>query len=171
MNTDFKEKYKTKIQEFINLDSKKLIITGKKGIGKTTLSQNIIQNQDCFQILTYAKNRIDGIPEKIVLQHPIHKMEFTIGIFSQGKMQPQTDVLDTIGLSILQEALQSQNKWVLVDEIGYLELSSPKYCAMLEEVLNRKKVIAVLRKQQTVLFEKLKQRNDCLWIDLDLDEI
>ena len=101
------------------------------------------------------------------MQHPTHKIEVTIGIFSQEKMQPQKEVLDTIGVSVLEEALQSQNQWILIDEIGFLELSSPQYCARLENLFDRKKVIAVLRKQPTILFQKLQQRQDCLWIDLN----
>lgn len=55
-----------------------------------------------------------------------------------------------------------------MDEIGFLEECSPAYQAALEELFDRKRVIAALRKADTPLLCRLRRRPDCLVLDLDL---
>ena len=85
-------------------------------------------------------------------------------------MEPEAGVLDTFGVQALRDAMEGKNRWAVVDEIGFLENSSPAYCRALEELFRKKRVLAALRKADSPLLCRLRSREDCLVIDLDVLE-
>ena len=76
-------------------------------------------------------------------------------------------MLDTFGVQALRDAMEGESRWAVVDEIGFLENSSPAYCRALEELFRKKRVLAALRKADSPLLCRLRSREDCLVIDLD----
>jgi len=75
--------------------------------------------------------------------------------------------LDETGTELLRQALAASGEWVCVDEIGYLEETSPAYQRALWELFEEKRVLAALRKADTPLICRLRERTDCLVLDLD----
>ena len=54
-----------------------------------------------------------------------------------------------------------------MDEIGFLEQSSPAYQAALWELFEQKRVLAALRKADLPFLRRISGRKDCLLLDLD----
>ncbi len=58
-------------------------------------------------------------------------------------------------------------EWAAIDEIGYLETVDKAYCDALVHLMDRKQVLAVIRKQELPFLMQLVQRADAFVLDLD----
>ena len=54
-----------------------------------------------------------------------------------------------------------------MDEVGYLETTCPDYCAALLALMERKRLLAAVRKQDLPFLQALCQRPDVFCVDLD----
>lgn len=148
-----------------------MLLTGSRGAGKTTLIDALTQGCDLPGVRSYARReKPDGPPDCIFLENRRTGERRVIGRFLGGRMEPEAGVLDTFGVQALRDAMEGKNRWAVVDEIGFLENSSPAYCRALEELFRKKRVLAVLRKADSPLLCRLRSREDCLVIDLDVLE-
>lgn len=77
------------------------------------------------------------------------------------------DELRTHGISVLQKCMQDQSEWVSIDEIGYLESGCEDYLHAIRALLERKRVAAVVRKQELPFLQELCGREDVFLVDLD----
>lgn len=97
----------------------------------------------------------------------------TIGEFNpdstskENRMIPVPDGFDIHGVNVLDELMNNPSEWVFIDEIGYLESSSVQYLNKLDELLAKKRVLAVVRKQEIRHIQDIIARSDVLVIDLD----
>ena len=82
-------------------------------------------------------------------------------------MSAQVPALDGAGVGLLRRALTAPGEWVCVDEIGFLEQSSPLYQQALWQLFEHKRVLAALRKEELPFLRRLRSRGDCLLLDLD----
>lgn len=82
-------------------------------------------------------------------------------------MRPVPGNLAAFGAGALAGCAQGACPWFSMDEIGYLETSSPEYCRALLRAMGQKRLAAVVRKQDLPFLNALKSRED-VWI-LDLD--
>lgn len=82
-------------------------------------------------------------------------------------MSAQGPALDEVGVQLLRRALAAPGEWVCVDEIGFLEESSPLYQQALWQLFEHKQVLAALRKEDLPFLRRLRGRTDCLLLDLD----
>lgn len=154
-------------KSFLNSGKRHLIITGSKKSGKTTLFNAITENK-LYGITTRAvKNKC------VYLEENFSGEKIQIGIFDdsikteENKMRFVEDSFETLGKEILEKCFSMEEDWFSVDEIGYLEDSCGEYCGMLEKLLNKKRMIAVLRKQNTSLAKRILSRDDIFIIDTD----
>lgn len=83
---------------------------------------------------------------------------------TENKMRPVPEGFAE-GVLALERLAQSDSPWVGVDEIGYLETAD--YQNALLQLLERKQVLAVIRKQDTAFLQSLLSREDALVVDLD----
>lgn len=96
-----------------------------------------------------------------------------IGVFnptligSENKMQLCGNGFSEIGIKALKNALISESEWVSIDEIGYLESQSADYLNMITHIMEKKHVIAIVRKQNLPHLTKLCDRDDVFLINLD----
>ncbi|MDI6644924.1 MAG: NTPase [Methanobacteriaceae archaeon] len=154
-----------------------ILLTGNPGIGKTTV---LIQIKNHLQENGY---RIGGVccPEIREIRQRVgfkivDLMTKTEGILSHikckgprlGKYRVNLSDLDDIGTSAIYQALD-QTDFVLIDEIGPMELHSPKFRrAVLEAFESPKTVIAVIHKKSRDQFIlKLKNRGDVKIFDIN----
>lgn len=144
-----------------------LLLTGNRGAGKTTLLESLLPPGDLPGVRSFAVRQGESPPSCIVMEDRQSGERRVIGRFAEGKMQPCPEVLDTFGVSLLQKAACAPGEWAAVDEVGFLEGSSPAYCQALEQLFEKKRVVAVLRKASFPWLESLCQREDCLLLDLD----
>lgn len=82
-------------------------------------------------------------------------------------MEPVPGALDTAGAELARRVLAAPGEWSAVDEIGFLEQSSPAYQKILWRLFAEKRVLAALRKEDLPFLNRLRQREDCFVLDLD----
>jgi len=151
-------------------NKKHIIITGSRGIGKTTLLKKIItdMNTEVPGLTTWCK------PHKAVYMSlnktttPVMIGQFNPNSSSkENRMQPVPDGFNVYGVRLLDKLIHDSSEWVFIDEIGYLESSCVAYTKKLYEVFDKKRVIAVVRKQDLAFLRDICNHPDALLIDLD----
>lgn len=152
---------------FLNSDKRHIVLTGDRGIGKTTLLNKLFGGNLPAGITTYA------IPQKGVYMHKNgsdHKV--AVGIYDdsiahKNKMRPCIEAFKTFGVDLLNKLAQSDDEWVSVDEIGFLEAECQEYCNAIHSLFDKKRVVAVVRKQSLEFLQSICNRKDVFLIDLD----
>lgn len=143
-----------------------LFITGTRGAGKSTLLAALAPN--CPGITTHAEPGM-----AVFLKENGTSSQAIIGTYSpsvpgpENRMRPLPSGFSALGIPALVRCAASESAWVTIDEIGYLEAASPDYCAALEQLLDVKPVIAVVRKQDLPFLNRLLAREDAFVLDLD----
>lgn len=152
---------------FLKTQNKRhLLITGRMGIGKTTLI-----NQLCPQgsegLRTKAQ-KADGTAPRCITMEDISTGETVVcGLPGQGRMVAVASGFDQVGIPVLTRALASDASVFFMDEIGFLEWPQQAYCQALLTMFDTKTVVAVLKKEVTPLCSLLLARNDVYVLDLD----
>ena len=82
-------------------------------------------------------------------------------------MRPLREEFLRFGIPALRACMESEEEWITVDEIGYLETECPEYCEALLHLMEKKRVAAVVRKQEIPFLRSLCTRDDVFLIDLD----
>lgn len=108
----------------------------------------------------------DGKPRRVFLADRLGETRYLVGRRETGPMEPVAAGFEAAA-ALLLGAAESPCPWAAVDEIGFLESCSPGYQAALEQLFARKRVLAALRKADTPLLCRLRERPDCLVLDLD----
>ena len=144
-----------------------LLLTGGRGSGKTTLFSKLVPT-GCPGITTWA------VPQEgVYLRDNLRGETAQIGRFDpmlpgpENRMQLCEEALAMLGIPALTRCAQVEGDWVSIDEIGYLECSSPAYCSAILQLMERKRLLAVVRKQELPFLQALCGREDVFLLDLD----
>ena len=138
-----------------------LILTGSRGIGKTTLL-HALTPEGLPGVTTWVQRG-----QGVFLKENAAGETVQIGRVAPEGMRPDLDALNGFGAAALARAGQAPGEWVSVDEVGYLETGSPAYCDALRALLDQKRVLAVVRRQELPLLQELCRRPDVFCLDLD----
>ena len=65
----------------------------------------------------------------------------------ENLMQPIKDAFNSTCIAFLESLADTTAPWITVDEIGYLENTSYDYQKAFERLMNKKRIIMVVRKQ------------------------
>lgn len=156
------------IRTFQLSNRKSLLLTGSKGIGKTTLFNALTKGCTLPGVTSCAIRGEDGLPFSIELSDRLDGKSVIIGKRKAGqRMQAVQSALDGAGAAMLRSACSAKGEWAVIDEIGFLEEASDAYKKALLQLFDQKRVLAVLRKADTDLLCALRARDDCLVLDLD----
>ena len=137
-----------------------IFITGTRGVGKTALFSTF---SDSPALTTYA---VKG--EGVYLKDS--EQTVRVGVYdeslpgTENKMRPLPEGFAE-GVCALERLAQHESPWVGIDEVGYLETED--YQGALLRLLEQKRVLAVVRKQDTPFLKGLLTRKDALVADLD----
>ncbi len=147
-----------------------LLITGNKKSGKTTVLNEILKDLSSFGgIITYAI-RDDKHAPKCVMLSDINNPDINgvIAVRDEAgtSLLPMPDTFDHLGVDILCKCYQSSDELIVIDEIGFLENNALHYQNEILKCFD-KKVIATIRKELTNFTEKLTQRQDVYFVDID----
>lgn len=150
----------------------KILITGRPGVGKTTLIKKLsrlLQNAGGFytEEIRESGKRIgfkivtldgeEGILARTDLPFP----------YRVGKYYVNLKDLEEIGVRSLEGALREKNL-IIVDEIGKMELLSSKFREVVEKIFDSEKdVVATIKKSSDPFVEKIKNRNDVVIFELN----
>lgn len=160
---------KSILRSFQNSKKRHLLITGSRGIGKSTLLKEILSclgfSRDFPGFFTHA------VPKtRVEIQDSFSKKSGIIGTFSSSQMEPCLDGFLEIGIPAVLHAASisiEEAPFAVIDEIGYLEMSCQPFLDALISLFDARPVIAVIRKQSLPFLDSLKARPDVLVIDLD----
>ena len=152
---------------FQNSNKKHILITGGRGVGKSTLLNQLFPNP-LPGITTWA------VPKSAVyLKENLTDYVTQVGIFDatiegfENKMRLCENGFNNTGIKALSNALLSDSDWISIDEIGYLESECADYLSMITQIMEKKHVLAVVRKQNLSHLKELCDRSDVFLIDLD----
>ncbi|MCI5773709.1 MAG: nucleoside-triphosphatase [Erysipelotrichaceae bacterium] len=147
----------------------KIFITGSKGSGKSTLVNKITKSLalDVSGFVTLPRYE-DG--ERIGFYfHSLVEIADNDQQFSQQKPyinEVIPGILDDLGVRCLKAS--QGDRYIIMDEIGYLEHDEKLYLAALEETIqNNANILGVLRQCAIEYIQKIKARNDIVLLDLD----
>ena len=148
-----------------------LFLTGSRGAGKSTLARQLLP--------LLADTPVPGFVTHVTPQTCVTLQDLTTGrsgiigaatrISRPGLgMRCVEEGFLSVGIPALQAAAEAPCAWALLDELGYLESACTPFCASAEALLDAKRVLAVLRKQDTPFLSRLRSRPDVFLLDLDV---
>lgn len=147
-----------------------LLLTGGRGTGKTTLLRALVPLL-CpgAQEITTAAYPAD----RVEIRESVGGKIAVIGRFDpalppgENRMRPVADGFLLLGVPTLHRMAAGESEWAVLDELGYLENSCPEFRQAVEALLDAKRVLAIVRKQDTPFLTALCARQDAFVVDLD----
>ena len=127
----------------------------------------LLRNKTVPGIETYAVWGKNSHPDAVFLRNRMTAETAQIGVFDAKIMQPVPHGFLTLGIETLKAARGAKSALAAIDEIGFLEKNIPDYLEVMEALFDTKTVFAVVRKEKLSFLEKLRQRPDVCFIDLD----
>lgn len=153
--------------KYLKSGKKHLFITGDRGEGKTTFLKSLLPliGTNPQGLTSFATKGVD-----VRLRNRISGEEIIIGKFNpESRMSPLLEAFNGRGVEFIESLKVSSDKWVTIDEIGYLEESSDLYKNAIRELLEVKRVIAVVRKDGYPFLQELVNRDDAMVINIKRD--
>lgn len=152
------------IKLWLQSGKKHLLITGDLGRGKTTLFQSLMDELNADYISSQLQFEDTMHPVSVELYSSTLKESIVIAKRLNCSLH-QTELLDTRAVQYVNDMSSSI---VGVDEIGYLENSSATYIEALNQLFEKKQVVACLRSNKgSDIVERIKSRDDVYLIDLN----
>lgn len=148
-----------------------MVLTGHRGSGKTTLLKLLheeIFKKKLMGLTTWAE------PGKAVWMKDNYTEEVVqIGAFDPnvGKNKHPMRICDNgfakFGINLLESFIGSEEEWISIDEVGFLETECEDYCNLLRHLMDEKRVLAVVRKEEIPFLTEICSREDAFVVDLD----
>ena len=157
------------------MDKKNVFLTGKPGVGKTTLIEKFVQSlpllaggfvtreiREGGRRVGFEIQALSG--EKGIMAHVGFPYSLRVGRYGVD-----ISCLERIGVVALERAVHS-SPLVVVDEIGKMELMSVEFRKMLLKVLDSPKmVLATITKGKGGVVGMMKSRSDVVLIEVTVE--
>lgn len=150
-----------------------ILITGKPGIGKTTLIKGIIQKIGekaggfYTEEVRKAGQRIGFIIKTLDGKEGLLSCIDVDSPYKVGKYKVDLESFENIALPAIENALRN-SKIIIIDEIGSMELFSAKFKDMVLKALDSSSpVIATIKHKGSKFVDKIKSRDDVILLDLN----
>ncbi len=148
-----------------------IFITGERGAGKTTLVKKVA----AFFMEKYPTVKISGFTtelketeegnRKVVLRIAGSENEIIIGITRNNRMEPVEEGFTKVS-GLLRE-IDIKEKFLIIDELGYLESSSENFQEEIRRLISGAKFsLVVIRKMKTPFLEEIKNLKNSLLIEI-----
>ena len=148
-----------------------ILVTGKPGVGKTTLIERVVKALDDSIDIGgfYTSEILDGerrVGFSIVglhgdeglLAHVDHESNFRVGKYGVNR-----EDLERVGVGAIDEALNG-SRLVVMDEIGRMELCSPRFQDAVGRALDSAKpVLGTLQDRSNAFLDSVRARDD-VWV-------
>jgi len=150
-----------------------VLLTGRPGIGKTTLIKRLIEAtslskggfyteevREQGQRVGFSLTTLDG--KRSLLAHIKIKSPYRVGRYGVD-----IDTFEAIGVESITKAI-STNEIIIIDEIGRMELFSKKFRNVVVQALKIGRVVATIRKGKGGFIDEIKSRKDARVIEVNL---
>ncbi len=154
---------------------KNILLTGRPGIGKTSILKETIDalkinaggfytreireggTRKGFEIITL--NGKKGILAHIDCRSPYRVSKYGVNIKD----------LEEIAAPAIEEALRNK-ECIIIDEIGRMELYSPKFCSLVKKALDsEKKVLGTIQARHNEFLNSIRKRKDTKIIEVTFE--
>jgi nucleoside-triphosphatase len=158
-------------ETIIMIMKKNILLTGKPGVGKTTMIKNIIEVIDKGKIAGFYTQEIREADKRIgfmiiglggdrgIMAHVNIKSKYRVGRYG-------VDIV--VFEDIAMKELSQQKEIIIIDEIGKMELFSDRFKQVVISLLNNKSkvVIGTIGKISNTFIERIKHREDTTIIEI-----
>jgi len=152
---------------------KNILITGNPGVGKTTLIKNIISKCNISAKGFYTSEVRDSDGKrwgfKIISLDGEEGIMASVEIVSKYRVSRygvDVDAIDRVGVTAVKEAINNSD-FIVIDEIGRMELFSKKFQGVAMEALDSPKIVfGTITAKDTAFTKKIKERQDTKIITL-----
>jgi len=152
----------------------KILITGERGAGKTTLVKKIselfMEKYPAVEIsgfTTELKETEEG-KRNVVLRIAGSEKEIIIGITRNNRMEPVKEGFTKV--SGLLTKIDIKEKFLIIDELGYLESSSEDFQEETRRLISEAMFsLIVIRKMKTPFLEGIKDFKNNILIEINLE--
>jgi nucleoside-triphosphatase len=164
-----KENHRKETRESVNV-----LLTGRPGIGKTTLIKRLIEASSLSkggfyteevrekgQRVGFSLITLDG--KRSLLAHLKTKSPYRVGRYGLD-----IDTFEAIGVESMRKAI-STNDIIIIDEIGRMELFSRKFREVVLQALKTGRVVATIKKGRGNFIDKIKSRKDVRVLKVNLE--
>lgn len=164
-----KENHRKETRESVNV-----LLTGRPGIGKTTLIKRLIEASSLSkggfyteevrekgQRVGFSLITLDG--KRSLLAHLKTKSPYRVGRYGVD-----IDTFEAIGVESIRKAI-STNDIIIIDEIGRMELFSRKFREVVPQALKTGRVVATIKKGRGDFIDKIKSRKDVRVLEVNLE--
>lgn len=155
--------------------NKNILITGRPGIGKTTLIKRLLTRLSINDIGGFYTEEIKkgdkrtGFILKTIEGNSCILASITYNsAFKVGRYRVDIEEFEKIGVKSINEAVNKDKKIIIIDEIGKMELYSDKFKKAVISAMNTGRVIATIKLGGNGFLKKLKTRNDTVLIHIDI---
>jgi len=151
-----------------------VLVTGRPGIGKTTLIKRLIEASSLSkggfyteevrekgQRVGFSLITLDG--KRSLLAHLKTKSPYRVGRYGVD-----IDTFEAIGVESIRKAI-STNDIIIIDEIGRMELFSRKFREVVLQALKTGRVVATIKKGRGDFIDKIKSRKDVRILEVNLE--
>jgi len=154
---------------------KNILLTGRPGIGKTSIIKEVINSlkldaggfytkeireggvRKGFEIITL--NGRKGILAHIDCKSPYRVSKYGVNIKD----------LEEIAAPAIEDALKNK-ECIIIDEIGRMELYSPKFCSLVKKALDsEKKVLGTIQARHNEFLDSIRKREDTKIMELTFE--
>lgn len=156
------------MRAFLASGRRHLLLTGGRGVGKSTLLSSLTAGKGYPGITTAAQPKT-----AVTLTDNQTGQRATVGIYdpdlpgTERKMRPTPDGFAIFGRDVLTRCAASPGDFVTLDEIGYLERDCSAYLSALDTLMTQKRLMAVVRREAMPHLDALLRRDDVFTVDLD----
>ncbi|MEM0301726.1 MAG: NTPase [Archaeoglobaceae archaeon] len=147
----------------------KVAVTGKPGIGKTTLCLKVYETlKEKFRISGFLtqEERVGGVRTGFKLMDLSSKSEARLAKVGKGEITVGKYVVLLEEFESFLENLDLSGDLVIIDEVGPMELKSSKFIFMIQNLMNRENLLFTVHyKSNHWLIERIKKEFRLYTID------
>ena len=135
----------------------KIFLTGKTGVGKTVIIEQVLKKISLsyggFQTKSYLK---EGKRVRFKIIDLATKKEEIIALRSEEGIIINPEGFERLGVEAIEQALK-EKKLIIMDELGFMELSAPNFQNKVWEALRSDKpVLGVIKMHKNDFLDKIR---------------
>ncbi len=142
----------------------KLLICGERRAGKSTIIARLSDLYGIRHGFLTEKHTVNGIPAVIfrILGSPDH---IVLAVNKEGVMTPSKAAFDQAAELVL---TLPHDVPIIMDELGFLELCSPKFCSAVIEIMHEpsRTVIAAIKSERNQFLDAVCSVSDAVIVNI-----